>query len=66
MSEDSDTLKAEIAALEAETERLLAVYLDAVGWHKLFRKLARLAEQRYDGRVAGIMEAAAEFLAKKG
>ena len=28
MSDDTETLKAEIEALEAEAERLLAVYLD--------------------------------------
>ncbi len=66
MSTDEETLKAELAALEVEFEGILASYLDAIGWKALFRMLARLAEQRQDGRIAGIMQAAQNFLSEKG
>ncbi len=61
-----DELKVETAALGAEFEALLAVYVELLGWPALFDLLSRLAERRTEGRIAGIMQAAEGFLSQEG
>ncbi len=61
-----DDLKAETAALAAESEALLASYVELLGWRALFGQLSRLAKRRQEGRIAGIMQAAAGFLSREG
>ena len=66
MGTDADTLKTEMAALEVDVEGILTSYLEVAGWRVLFGVLARLAERRREGRIAGIMQYAVNFLAVKG
>ncbi len=65
MNTDEKKLKVEAAALEAEVEELLASYVQLLGWKSLFALLSRLAEKRNEGRIGGIMQAAASFLSER-
>ena len=52
----------EMKAMHAELEALLAAYLELAGWQGVLAMLARLAEKRCEGRVAGVLQAAQRFL----
>lgn len=62
----SDDLPAEKAALSNEFEALLASFVGLMGWAALFEACQRLAETRREGRVAGVLEAAAAFIRQEG
>ena len=62
----SDVFDDEIERLAKEFAALLGCYVELLGWPALFQACRRQAEQRYDGRVAGIMQSVVNFLAEKG
>jgi hypothetical protein len=66
MTADGRGLDVELGGFDDDVESVVDTYLEIQGWKKLLALLMRLAEKRSEGRMAGILQAAVNFLSEKG